>query len=139
MANENEDEYGSDTGRGAPGTSESTTKPKIVTKEELAKSGMSLRDYMNKQQGLTRKGGDYSKPVSIVRPSPKDAKESVTRESIDSIKASGKKYPDMSALQAPAKREGMTAMEPKKMAGGGTASSRADGCCVKGKTKGRMY
>lgn len=31
-------------------------KPKIVTKEELAKSGLSLRDYMNKQQGLTRRG-----------------------------------------------------------------------------------
>lgn len=30
--------------------------PKVVTKEELAKSGMSLRDYMNKQQGLTRRG-----------------------------------------------------------------------------------
>ena len=30
---------------------------KVVTKEELAKSGLSLRDYMNKQQGLTRRGG----------------------------------------------------------------------------------
>jgi hypothetical protein len=27
---------------------------------------------------------------------------------------------------------------PKNMKKGGTASSRADGCCVKGKTKGRM-
>ena len=26
----------------------------------------------------------------------------------------------------------------KKMAKGGSASARADGCCVKGKTKGRM-
>ena len=32
-------------------------KPKVVTKEELAKSGLSLRDYMNKQQGLTPRGG----------------------------------------------------------------------------------
>lgn len=31
-------------------------KRNIVTKEELAKSGLSLRDYMNKQQGLTRRG-----------------------------------------------------------------------------------
>jgi hypothetical protein len=138
MANENEDDYGSDTGRGAPGTSESTTKPKVVTKEELAKSGMSLRDYLNKQQGLTRRGGDYSKPVSIVHATPKDTKESVTKEAIDSIKSSGKKYPDMSALQAPAKREGMTAMEPKKMAGGGSASSRADGIASKGKTRGKI-
>ena len=27
----------------------------------------------------------------------------------------------------------------KKMAKGGSASSRADGCCVKGKTRGKMY
>jgi hypothetical protein len=31
------------------------SKPPVVTKEELEKSGMSLRDYMNKQQGLTRR------------------------------------------------------------------------------------
>jgi hypothetical protein len=30
-------------------------------------------------------------------------------------------------------------MKPeKKMASGGTASSRADGCCTKGKTRGKM-
>lgn len=28
--------------------------------------------------------------------------------------------------------------EPKKMAKGGTASSRADGCAIRGKTKGKM-
>jgi hypothetical protein len=28
--------------------------------------------------------------------------------------------------------------KPRKMAGGGSASSRADGCCQRGKTKGRM-
>jgi hypothetical protein len=27
----------------------------------------------------------------------------------------------------------------KKMASGGTASSRADGCCTKGKTRGKMF
>jgi hypothetical protein len=31
------------------------TRNKVVTKEELTKSGLSLRDYMNKQQGLTRR------------------------------------------------------------------------------------
>ena len=36
-----------------------SAKPKsgVVTKEELAKSGLSLRDYMNKQKGLTRRDG----------------------------------------------------------------------------------
>jgi hypothetical protein len=37
-------------------------KPKVVTKEEQTKSNMSLRDYMNKQQGLTRRDG--STPTS---------------------------------------------------------------------------
>lgn len=31
-------------------------KAPMVTKEELAASGLSLRDYLNKQQGLTRRG-----------------------------------------------------------------------------------
>lgn len=30
------------------------------------------------------------------------------------------------------------ASKPKKMAAGGSASSRADGCCIKGKTRGRV-
>lgn len=36
--------------------------PKMVTKEELAKSGLSLRDYLNKQQGLTRRGEGAAAP-----------------------------------------------------------------------------
>jgi hypothetical protein len=35
----------------------SAAKSGIVTKEELEKSGLSLRDYMNKQRGLTRRDG----------------------------------------------------------------------------------
>jgi hypothetical protein len=38
----------------------SPAKSKMVTKEELAKSGLSLRDYLNKQQGLTRRGNSES-------------------------------------------------------------------------------
>jgi hypothetical protein len=36
-------------------------KAKVVTKAELEKSGMSLRDYLNKQQGLTRR--ESAKPA----------------------------------------------------------------------------
>lgn len=32
-----------------------------------------------------------------------------------------------------------SAIRVDKKAKGGTASSRADGCCTKGKTKGKMY
>jgi len=113
-------------------------KPKTVSKEELAKSGLSLREYMNKQQGLKPRGSAAPK-VEAAKPAPSSMsmKDSITKEAIDSIKASGKKYPDMSVLQAPAKRAGMTAMEPR-MAKGGSASSRADGIATKGKTRGKM-
>ena len=75
-----------------------------------------------------------------------------TTEAINSIKNSGRKYPDMSVLQAPAKRAGMTAMGRKSSSfddfgsgdgykkGGMTrssASNRADGIATKGHTKGK--
>jgi hypothetical protein len=34
--------------------------------------------------------------------------------------------------------DGKPVKPEKKMASGGSASSRADGCCVKGKTRGKM-
>ena len=48
------------------------TAPKtpIVTKEQLAKSGLSLRDYMNKQQGKTRRGGTTPTPRTELRVGP---------------------------------------------------------------------
>lgn len=33
-----------------------SSKPKVVSAKELADSGLSLRDYLNKQRGLTRRG-----------------------------------------------------------------------------------
>jgi hypothetical protein len=78
-------------------------------------------------------------------------KDKITKEAIDSIKSSGKKYPDMSALQAPAKRAGMTAMgrkdsgfdlnsdaSYKKGGSVSSASRRADGIAMKGKTRGKI-
>jgi hypothetical protein len=55
--------YGSENRRTAQDTSAPRKAP-TVTKEELAASGMSLRDYLNKQQGLTRRGGGDSMPSS---------------------------------------------------------------------------
>jgi len=140
------------------------SKPKIISKEELAASGMSLRDYMNKQQGLKSRGDTTPRqqinfeylntPNARSDSTPSSGmsmKDKVTKEAIDSIKASGKKYPDMSALQAPAKRAGMTAMRKRnsgfdlnsdvsyKQGGSvGSASRRADGIAMKGKTRGKM-
>jgi hypothetical protein len=41
-------------------TPKSAPKARSVSKKELEDSGMSLRDYMNKQQGLTRRGSSAS-------------------------------------------------------------------------------
>jgi len=140
------------------------SKPKMVSKEELAASGMSLRDYMNKQQGLKSRGEttprqqinfEYLNTPNAKSDSTSSSgmsmKDKVTKEAIDSIKSSGKKYPDMSALKAPAKRAGMTAMRKRnsgfdlnsdvsyKQGGSvGSASRRADGIAMKGKTRGKM-
>lgn len=41
-------------------------------------------------------------------------------------------------MPVPQDKDGASAGKVKKMAGGGSASSRADGCCTKGKTRGTM-
>lgn len=49
-------------------------KAPMVTKEELAASGLSLRDYLNKQQGLTRRDGSSPEPMKVAaKPAPKEA------------------------------------------------------------------
>lgn len=83
----------------------------VVTKEELAKSGLSLRDYMNKQQGLTRR-------KEKTDPTAGEAKDRAAQEAIDAIDP-GKMF-----------------SQPMKK--GGTVSFRGDGIAKRGKTKGRF-
>ena len=59
-----------------------TPKSKIVTKEQLANSGLSLRDYLNRERGLTRR----AEPMPSAKPSAADsdraaADAEMTRES----------------------------------------------------------
>ena len=46
----------------APATPAAPAKPRVVSKAELEKSGMSLRDFLNKERGLTRRK-DSSAPA----------------------------------------------------------------------------
>lgn len=62
-------DYGGSSGSGEYAPAPAASKPKVVTKEELAASGLSLRDYMNKQQGLTRRG--ESTPKAEPKATPK--------------------------------------------------------------------
>jgi hypothetical protein len=132
--------------RGAAGTSETVfptekpmAKPKagIVTKEELAKSGLSLRDYMNKQQGLTRRGDSSSAGKTL--PKIPDAAPD-TGDELGRL-ARFKKPP----LRQETMRERAESYNRKRgipgfKAGGSvsSASKRADGIAIKGKTRGKM-
>jgi hypothetical protein len=111
----------------------------MVSAQELAdfreKFGKdkSLRDLLNMDKGLDRKlvipksmrnlpstDSDSNAPISIPK-SMRNLSGMAGREGFDEA---GNEM----------KRGGAV----KKMASGGSASSRADGCAVKGKTKGRM-
>jgi hypothetical protein len=133
------EEVESDGGRGAAGTSETVTpskpKPKIVTKEELAASGLSLRDYMNKQQGLTRRGepstaSTKSEPSSRQQTAPEDADMQKKKAAFE--RALVQQQADKTVSDW--KKRG----SPLKAGGKVSASSRADGIATKGKTRGRM-
>jgi len=138
-------DYGSKTGPGAAETGETVaavekpmmkSKAGIVTKEELAKSGLSLRDYMNKQQGLTRRGESVLATERVAAPMSKtDTGDELARL------ARFKKPP----LRQETMRERAESYNRKRgipgyKAGGSvsSASKRADGIAIKGKTRGKM-
>ena len=130
-------------------------KAKVVTKEELAKSGLSLRDYMNKQQGLTRRDGTKPSRGSAGAKGP-------TAAELDAYTARPKKL--LAPETAPAKkmtapkrgaasvedttpRRSITKINPDDLKGrmkgmGGTSGfakgGSIDGCAQRGKTRGRM-
>jgi hypothetical protein len=143
-----------------------TKKGPIVTKEQMKKAGFdNLRDYLNAERGLTRRK-DKAAPVKSAAPtkSPADyekdaedfkrmafdsrAKTEATRDLMNRMLGKEKfeagsmpPLPDLEtdprSLSGPFKKGGMV----KKMKSGGTVSSaskQADGCAVRGKTKGRM-
>jgi len=135
-----------------------------VSAKELEASGLSLRDFLNKERGLTRKPppgmkfGDRGTRYPSASPSVSEddgtgGKSTVDRQ--DAMLASSRKNAgrpgydeggDPIAMRSMAGRPGYdeagnkmnSGGEVKKMAKGGSASSRADGCCVKGKTKGTV-
>jgi hypothetical protein len=123
-------------GFGGPGSSRTVKAPKpaVVTKEELAKSGYdNLRDYLNAKQGLTRRKEPKSSSPKLIDPS--------------NIR-SGPRFDDEGLIDPKNIRSGRRPEEEallktraKGMKSGGSvssASSRADGCVTKGKTKGTM-
>jgi len=125
-------------------------KPRVVSKAELEKSGMSLRDFMNKERGLTRRADSKapakaeSKAESKAAPKAPVAKAPVIGGPTPARDPGGvnkrstpyRENPDSYDMST-GKRGGIV----KKMASGGTASSasrRGDGIAQRGKTRGKV-
>jgi len=133
-------------------------KAKGVTKEELAKSGLSLRDYMNKQQGLTRRGdasaasGPGRAPTPAKKPAapyeaPYDRMNRTNREDAAAKGSTAAETARLRQRNMPASKFNASGVNPKTLlpskgfAKGGSissASSRADGIAQRGKTRGTM-
>ena len=161
-------------------TPKSAAKARTVSKKELEESGLSLRDYLNKQQGLTRRGGSAGEEKASKRAS---AKESITdtgdelarlesrykkpapryetpydrmnrsnRESgtdfdsmvgklKDRITGASDRGQDRILTGIKKRADENKFMGSTGMKSGGkvsSASKRADGCAIKGKTRGKM-
>jgi hypothetical protein len=141
--------------------------PRVVSKAELDKSGLSLRDFLNKERGLTRRGGEAPAPAAPVRananfsnegrstPKPPLRQETMQdRASSYVAKQAARKAEEAAADAASDKnRQARIAVGIRKNAGanlgmgntglkkGGSVSSasrRADGIATKGKTRGKM-
>jgi hypothetical protein len=112
----------------------------IVTKEELERSGMSLRDFLNKERGLTRRG------ESKVSTKPELGPEMGEKMTPDESKAAASNfgYPKGSQRLNSEENKDVSDMSMKHggkvkgYASGGSASSRADGIATKGKTRGKI-
>lgn len=133
-------------------------KPPVVTKEQLEKSGLSLRDYMNKQQGLTRRGGETAMPSNAnaapATPMSTDPSQR-TKLKYQSLQDRAEEYAMKNkaagmgmygtkksepATGTPKRSKNLTDMLglSSNYASGGkvrSASSRADGIAIRGKTR----
>ena len=128
----------------------------MVTKEQLAASGLSLRDYLNKQQGLTRRG-DSEKSTRAPAMSNKFGQPGGSISDAGSGRDVAAKQSDkvdltspMSALRSltrgkrredddrPVNERIRSAFGMAKGGSVSSASKRADGIAMRGKTKGKM-
>ena len=74
LVSEDSKDYGGSSSSGEYAPAAPAPKQRIVSKQELEKSGLSLRDFLNKERGLTRRGESTtpaptkSAPVETARP-----------------------------------------------------------------------
>ena len=136
---------------------------RTVSKKELEASGLSLRDFLNKERGLTRRKDKAEKSelgeemgVTMTRDESASARRSLGSNPAEEAKmdklnrsygsrsssklsdvtrpGTNTNYENKDVSDLSMKRGGAV----KKMASGGSASSRADGIAQRGKTKGKV-
>ena len=134
----------------------------IVSKAELDKSGMSLRDFLNAERGLTRRGSAGTKAsmpeerastvdgpatatareVASLMPSPAKpadrSREVTARELAENFNPTPSTMPRSRGMSSSSAEDKSDFMPGGMKKGGMTASKRGDGCAVKGKTRGTM-
>jgi hypothetical protein len=138
-------------------------KPAVVTKEQMKKAGFdNLRDYLNSKQGKTRRSDSVAKP-KVEAPVKKEApKTEAPAKKETFVRKPGRSAAANKAESTPVKTDppvktapGATSVERMRntmkqkfgeknkfgMKKGGmvsSASKRADGIAMKGKTRGKM-
>jgi hypothetical protein len=135
----------------APAAKPSARKSKMVTKEELEKSGMSLRDYMNKQQGLTRRkerdptaGDSPDKAAQAAADAIDPGADANFSQKMNMSSYKPRRTPNaLSETRRPGtntnyENKETSDMSYKKGGSVSSASKRADGIATKGKTRGKM-
>ena len=124
----------------------------IVSKAELDKSGMSLRDFLNAERGLKRRGSAETKtaaPASDTRSSKTDEPATATAKDVAGLRSDSSREvtaKELADRMSPARIRAATTSDTSDFVPGGmkkggkvsSASSRADGIASKGKTKGRF-
>lgn len=108
-------------------------KDRVVSKKELEESGLSLRDFLNKERGLKRRK-DKSEEKG---PSDTDLDRMVKK--FEGHMGKSEREKELGVFGAKGKNP-RPANPPKFKKGGSvsSASKRADGIAMKGKTRGRM-
>lgn len=96
-------------------------KQRIVSKKELEESGLSLRDFLNRERGLTRRGmgkAEAEKQLGL-------GEKSTVEDMAKARTQLGMSNPEQAPEEVAMKKGGKVS----------SASKRADGCAIRGKTR----
>lgn len=97
------------------------SKQRVVSKKELEESGLSLRDFLNRERGLTRRSMSKSDAEKHLGLGEKPSAESVAKAKAQLNINDSEQVPEEPAMKKGGK------VSP--------ASKRADGCAIRGKTR----